>query len=65
MTNNDQSKLNQNWTSKQLIHFSQNLSQAYGIGLNRSTSSQKTDTWTTEKFINMSRSLASAYGIEF
>jgi len=52
---------NQNWTTTQLINFSNNLATVYGSGLNQTQPKQSDNQWTEEKLIKMSQALAHGY----
>ncbi|MEL6581524.1 MAG: hypothetical protein AAFQ14_17425 [Cyanobacteria bacterium J06621_12] len=63
-TNSQANQRDRNWNAKKFIQLSDNLGEAYGLGVKDSKSCQKADFWTVDKFISMSRHLSSAYGVD-
>lgn len=51
----------QNWTTTQLVNFSNNLASAYCPGVNQTQPKQLDNQWTEEKLLKMSQALAQAY----
>lgn len=42
------------WTTKQLVHLSQSLAEAYGLGLASNQGNAASDRWNSQRFVELS-----------